>query len=104
MKKQTKTSKVNERKNERKNERQTENSYLSNEADGLLRDKVLVLRVDELLPRAVAVPPHDAVEVRVELQLVLVQVIEQLICAQHLRFERDAWGGGGGAGGSAIFF
>lgn len=59
---------------------------------------MLVLRVDELLPRAVAVPPHDAVEVRVELQLVLIQVVEQLVRAQHLSIgqEREKGDGGGG--------
>lgn len=57
---------------------------LVQKVNGLWGDEVCVVRVDKLGPRLARVQAHDAVKVRIQLQIILVQVLEQLICAEHL--------------------
>ena len=57
---------------------------LVQQVDRLWRDEVLVVGVEELGPRLARVPPEDAVEMRVELEGVLVEVIEELVRAENL--------------------
>mmetsp|Transcript_33708 Transcript_33708/g.88635 ORF Transcript_33708/g.88635 Transcript_33708/m.88635 type:complete len:241 (+) Transcript_33708:225-947(+) len=54
------------------------------EVDSLRRDEVLVVWVEELGPRLARVATEDAVKVGVELQVVLVEVVKQLVGAEHL--------------------
>mmetsp|Transcript_8091 Transcript_8091/g.20738 ORF Transcript_8091/g.20738 Transcript_8091/m.20738 type:complete len:348 (-) Transcript_8091:212-1255(-) len=48
------------------------------------RDEVRVLAADELGPLLARVPPHERLQVRVQLDAVLVEVHKQVVCAQHL--------------------
>ena len=54
--------------------------------NGLLGDEVLILRRDELLPRLLAVPPEDAVEVGVKLEVIGVEVLVEFLCSKHLGY------------------
>ena len=77
---------------------------LVEEVDRLGADEVLVLRRDELRPRLPRVAAEDAVKVRVELEVVLVEVVEELVGAEHLQKRRGEGGGvsgGEGVGGAA---
>ena len=46
--------------------------------------EVLVIGVEELGPRLARVPAEDAVKVRIELEIVLVEIVEELVGAEHL--------------------
>lgn len=57
---------------------------LVEEVDGFIRDKTLVLRCDEAVPRLLLEPTEDIVVLSVEFDLVLVEVIKQLVRAKDL--------------------
>lgn len=57
---------------------------LVEEVDGFISDKSLVLRRDKAVPGFLLESAQDVVVLRVELNLVLVQVVEQVIGAQNL--------------------
>ena len=42
---------------------------------------MLILRVDKTKPGFLRVPPEDTIEMRIQLQVIFVQVLEQLIGA-----------------------
>jgi hypothetical protein len=54
------------------------------EVEGLGRDQMLILAVHEALPALLRVTAQDVVEARVELDVILFNVLEQLVCAEHL--------------------
>ena len=56
----------------------------ADELNGVLGHQVLVIRIDETVPGLPGVPPQDAVEVRVQFQVVLVQILKQFVCTEHL--------------------
>jgi len=57
---------------------------LVQKVDRVRRDEVLVVCSHELLPWPPDMPAEDAVKVGVELERVLVEVVEQLVGAEHL--------------------
>lgn len=57
---------------------------LIQEVDRLITDKSLVLRVDETVPRLLLEATQDVVILRVELDLVLVEIVEQVVGAKNL--------------------
>ena len=58
--------------------------HLIEQVERLGRDQVLVLRVHEAFPALLAVPPEKLVEAWVQLHLVLVDIFEELVGAEHL--------------------
>lgn len=54
------------------------------ELQRVLRGQVGVVGGHEAVPGLLAVRAHDGLHVRVELQVVLVQIVEQVVSAQHL--------------------
>ena len=63
---------------------------LVQEVKGLRGDQVLIVAVDELGPGLARVAPHQLLQLRIQLNAVLLQVPVQLICPQHLRREMTA--------------
>lgn len=57
---------------------------LVQEVNSLVADESLILRVDEAVPRLLLEPAKDIVVLRVELDLVLVEVVEQVVSAEDL--------------------
>jgi hypothetical protein len=57
---------------------------LGNEVNGFLRHKVLILSGNEFLPWLLRVAAQDAIEVRVQLKIISVKVVEQLFGAKDL--------------------
>ena len=57
---------------------------LVEEVEGFRSDEVLVFRVDESLPTFARVSAENIGEARVQLNLVLVQILVELLSAQHL--------------------
>lgn len=57
---------------------------LVEEVNRLVADEPLILRVHEAVPGLLLEPAEDVVVLRVELDLVLVQVVEQFVRAQDL--------------------
>mmetsp|Transcript_2371 Transcript_2371/g.6553 ORF Transcript_2371/g.6553 Transcript_2371/m.6553 type:complete len:237 (+) Transcript_2371:263-973(+) len=57
---------------------------LGYKVDGLVRHQMLVLRRDEFLPGLLGVAAEDAIEVRIEFQVVGVEVVEEFLRAQDL--------------------
>jgi len=58
------------------------------QVDRLRRDEVLVLGVDEFGPRLARMAAEQPVKVRVELEVILVEVVEELVGAEHLNRRR----------------
>ena len=58
---------------------------LVEEVDGLVRDEALVLARDEAAPRLALVPSEDVVVLRVEVDIVFLEVGVQLVRPEHLR-------------------
>ena len=57
---------------------------LGNEVNGFLRHKVLILSGDEFLPWLLRMTAQDAIEVRVQLKIISIKVMEQLFGAKDL--------------------
>ena len=51
--------------------------------NGVIRDKMLILRTNELVPRLFRVASQNAVKVRIQLEIIRIQVVEELFCAEH---------------------
>ena len=58
--------------------------HLVEQVERLWRHQVLVLRVHEAFPALLAVPPEKFVEAGVQLHLVLVDIFEEFVGAEHL--------------------
>ena len=56
---------------------------LRHKINRLIRDKVLVVRRDELLPGLLGMPTKNAIEVRIEFEVVGVKVVEELFGSQN---------------------
>lgn len=63
---------------------------VAHKVEGLVGDQVLVFSVDESGPGLLGVRGEDGVKVRIQLQVVLVQIVEQLVRAQHLEISAHA--------------
>lgn len=57
---------------------------LVEEVDGLVADEALVLGVDEAMPGLLLEAAQDVVVLRVKLDLVLVEIVEKVVGAEHL--------------------
>lgn len=57
---------------------------LVQEIDGLIADEPLILRVDKAVPRLLLEAAEDIIVLRVELDLVLVEIVEEVVGAQDL--------------------
>lgn len=57
---------------------------LVKEVDGLITDKPLVIGIDKRVPRLAGEARENLVILRVQLNIVLVQVLEELLCSEHL--------------------
>lgn len=57
---------------------------LVEEVDGVVADEALVVGVDERVPGLLGISRQDVVVLLVELDVVLVEVVEQVLCAEHL--------------------
>jgi len=51
----------------------------------IIADKALILPIDERMPILLGEPPQNIIILRVELDIILIQIIEQVLRAQHLR-------------------
>jgi hypothetical protein len=58
---------------------------LVEKVDGLVRDEALILARDEPAPRLALVPSEDVVVLRVEVDIVFLEVGVQLVRPEHLR-------------------
>lgn len=57
---------------------------LVQEVDSLVTDKSLVLGADKAMPRLLLETPEDVIVLRIELNLVLVEIVEKVISAEDL--------------------
>lgn len=59
---------------------------LVEEIDSFIADEPLVIGINEAMPGFLLKAAEDVVVLSIELNLVLVQIVEQVICAQHLGY------------------
>jgi hypothetical protein len=57
---------------------------LVEKVNGLGGDQMLILAVHEALPSLLRVTAQDVVEARIQLDVILFNVLEQLVCAKYL--------------------
>lgn len=60
--------------------------HLAEQVQRFFGNELVVLRVNELLPRFARLLSEDIIVVAVQCHVVLLDVLEELVCAQHLRY------------------
>lgn len=58
---------------------------LVQKVDGLRTDESLILRIDEGVPILPRKSPQDVIILRIEFDIVTIEIFKQVICAQHFR-------------------
>ena len=61
------------------------NQAMFQKIDRFGANKVLILRLDKLVPGGFVIPSYQAVVIGVELEVVAIQILNQLISPHHFR-------------------